>query len=175
LANVLFYRLELSLQLCSDIAQEQKLEGDFRFTHSRIITHSEEIAFYGGSEREKIYANAVFSRIISHVNKVNLLRFANGILDSVAVKYLATMLAYYLLSRPVFDPKYSTEHMGKVDADPTKLMEDYSRNSSFLVNLSQAVGRVILAGRDLTRFAGYTSRVAELFQVLFASNRQLAL
>ncbi|CAG8840944.1 11661_t:CDS:2, partial [Racocetra persica] len=59
-----------------------------------------------------------------------------------------------------------TEFMGKLDADPTKIMEDYSRNSGYLVNLSQAVGRLILAGRDLTRFAGYTARVAELFDVL---------
>ncbi|KAG1446242.1 hypothetical protein G6F56_009637 [Rhizopus delemar] len=75
------------------------------------------------------------------------------------------MTAYYLLARPVFDPRYATKHMG-FDNDPTKLMEDYSRNSSYLINLSQAVGRLILTGRDLTRFAGYTSRVAELFDVL---------
>ena len=147
-------------------AQEQKLEGDFRFTHSRIITHAEEIAFYGGAEREKMYANQAFDNIKQHLRKINMLRFVNGIIDSVAVKYCATILAYWLLSRPVFDPRYATEHMGAYDKDPTKIMEDYSRNSSYLVNLSQAVGRVILAGRDLTRFAGYTSRVAELFEVL---------
>lgn len=28
--------------------------------------------------------------------------------------------------------------------------------ASYLINLSQAVGRLILTGRDLTRFAGYT-------------------
>jgi ATP-binding cassette, subfamily D (ALD), member 3 len=61
------------------------------------------------------------------------------------------MTAYYLLARPVFDPRYATELMGSQDADPTKIMEDYSRNSSYLVNLSQAIGRVILAGRDLTK------------------------
>lgn len=66
----------------------------------------------------------------------------------------------------MFDPRYATEAMGSLNSDPTKIMEDYSRNSSYLVNLSQAVGRVILAGRDLTRFAGYTSRVADLFEVL---------
>lgn len=38
--------------------------------------------------------------------------------------------------------------------------------ASYLVNLSQAVGRLILTGRDLTRFAGYTSRVSELFDVM---------
>ncbi|RHZ61634.1 hypothetical protein Glove_346g28 [Diversispora epigaea] len=147
-------------------AIEQKLEGDFRFTHSRIITHSEEIAFYGGSERELDVVNGSFDKIVKHVKKIYSLRFINGIFDSVLVKYCATMTAYYLLARPVFDEKYATEFMGKLDTDPTKIMEDYSRNSGYLVNLSQAVGRLILAGRDLTRFAGYTSRVAELFDVL---------
>ncbi|KAI8889644.1 hypothetical protein K501DRAFT_170432 [Backusella circina FSU 941] len=136
-------------------AIEQKLEGDFRFTHSRIITHSEEIAFYRGGEREKEVVNNTFEKISNHVRKVYTLRFLNGIFDSVLVKYCATMTAYYLLARPVFDPRYASKHMG-YDADPTKLMEDYSRN----------LGRLILTGRDLTRFAGYTSRVAELFNVL---------
>ncbi|KAF9583853.1 ATP-binding cassette sub- D member 3 [Lunasporangiospora selenospora] len=152
-------------------AMEQKLEGDFRFTHSRIIAHSEEIAFYGGAEREKEGVNNSFDKIVRHVRKVYTMRFANGILDSVLVKYCATMTAYYLLARPVFDPAYATEHMGRVSADPTKIVEDYSRNSGYLVNLSQAVGRLILAGRDLTRFAGYTSRVSELFDVLEDVNK----
>lgn len=147
-------------------AIEQKLEGDFRFAHSRIIAHSEEIAFYNGAAREKEGVNSAFDKIARHVRKVYTMRFANGILDSVLVKYCATMTAYYLLARPVFDPAYATEHMGRVSADPTKIVEDYSRNSGYLVNLSQAVGRLILAGRDLTRFAGYTSRVSELFDVL---------
>ncbi|ORE04483.1 hypothetical protein BCV72DRAFT_251226 [Rhizopus microsporus var. microsporus] len=136
-------------------ATEQKLEGDFRFAHSRIITHSEEIAFYRGGEREKEVVNSTFEKISNHVRKVYTLRFLNGIFDSVLVKYCATMTAYYLLARPVFDPRYATKYMG-ADHDPTKLMEDYSRN----------LGRLILTGRDLTRFAGYTSRVAELFDVL---------
>lgn len=45
-------------------------------------------------------------------------------------------------------------------------MEDYSRNSGFLINLSQAVGRIVLAGRELTRFAGFAARLADFFGVL---------
>lgn len=67
------------------------------------------------------------------------------------------MTAYYLLARPVLQPGFSSTAMGeKYDLDPTKIMEDYSRNSSYLVNLSQAIGRVILAGRDLTKVPKYT-------------------
>ena len=79
------------------------------------------------------------------------------------------MLAYFVLSRPVFNSDYATEMMGK-SQDPTKLMEDYSRNSGYLVSLSQAVGRLLLAGRDLTRFAGYAHRVSEFFNVLHDLN-----
>lgn len=50
--------------------------------------------------------------------------------------------------------------------EATRLMEDYSRNSGYLINLSQAVGRLVLAGRDLTRFAGYTHRVCDFLDVL---------
>lgn len=145
------------------VAIEQGLEGDFRYSHSRVITHAEEIAFYGGADREKLIVNEAFDKIARHLNKVFLLRFGNGIVDSVVVKYCATMLAYVVLSRPVFGPKGKS--LG-YDMDPTKIMEDYSRNSGYLINLSQSIGRIVLAGRDLTRFAGFTSRVADLFDVL---------
>lgn len=60
--------------------------------------------------------------------------------------------------------------MGAESGDATKIMEDYSRNSGYLVNLSQAIGRFILAGRELTKFAGYAHRVAEFFEVLESVN-----
>jgi ABC-type uncharacterized transport system fused permease/ATPase subunit len=34
-------------------AKQQKLEGDFRFNHSRLLMHAEEIAFYRGWGIEK--------------------------------------------------------------------------------------------------------------------------
>jgi len=46
------------------------------------------------------------------------------------------------------------------------LMEDYYRSGRMLLNLAMAVGRLVLAGRELTRLAGYTARVTELQNVL---------
>jgi ATP-binding cassette subfamily D (ALD) protein 3 len=93
-----------------------------------------------------------------------LLRFTNGIIDSVLVKYCATQLAFYILSRPVFGGiRQSGQEPTRAASD---IMEEYSRNSGYLINLSQAVGRIVLAGRDLTRFAGYTSRVSDLMSVI---------
>jgi ATP-binding cassette subfamily D (ALD) protein 3 len=75
----------------ADTSQEQKLEGEFRYAHSRVITHSEEIAFYGGHEKEKQIVNSSFDKISRHVTRVYQMRFLNGIFDSVFVKYLATV------------------------------------------------------------------------------------
>ena len=152
------------------IAEEQNLEGEFRYAHSRIIMHSEEIAFYAGEAREQHQVSTAFQRIVKHMRKVLKWRFLNGILDSVCVKYYATMLAYFILSRPVFAAegggKDGSMLQKKDNADSTTIMEEYSRNSGYLVNLSQAIGRLLLAGRELTKFAGFTSRVYEFLEVL---------
>jgi len=148
------------------ISTEQRLEGDLRYGHSRLIAHSEEIGAYRGINREKIILDNSLKKIVNHIHKSNILRFFNGIFDSIFVKYCATMLAFKLLARPLMDPKYATMFMGNAKASTSQLIEDYSRNSGYLVNLSQAIGRLILAGRDLSRFAGYTSRISDFIDVL---------
>lgn len=40
-----------------------KIEGDFRHIHSRLIVHSEEIAFYGGNKREHNLMNSGFAKV----------------------------------------------------------------------------------------------------------------
>jgi len=35
-----------------------------------------------------------------------------------------------------------------------------------LVKLAEAIGRLVLAGREMTRLAGFTARVTELIKVL---------
>jgi ATP-binding cassette, subfamily D (ALD), member 3 len=54
------------------IAIEQGLEGQFRYSHSRIIAHSEEIAFYRGSEKEKEVANSSFKKVFNQLTKNRL-------------------------------------------------------------------------------------------------------
>jgi hypothetical protein len=44
-------------------------------------------------------------------------------------------------------------------------MEDYYESARMLINLSGAVGRLVLAGREMARLAGFTSRVNELMKV----------
>lgn len=44
---------------------EQKLEGEFRYINSRLISNSEEVAFYNGNHREKLILIASFEKLVS--------------------------------------------------------------------------------------------------------------
>jgi ATP-binding cassette subfamily D (ALD) protein 3 len=83
-------------------AEQQKLEGDFRYTHSRLINYAEEVAFYGGNKREKNYMNTVFDRLYRHSSGIFQKQASLGVFDSWLVKYGATMIGYAVVAIPVF-------------------------------------------------------------------------
>ena len=56
--------------------------GDFRTHHTRITNHAEEIAFYGGSEREKEIVNDSYFSIVKLSEKQHFLQCLMGFLDS---------------------------------------------------------------------------------------------
>lgn len=45
--------------------QEQQYEGEFRFVNSRLITNSEEIAFYQGNKPEQRTINKTFKKLVN--------------------------------------------------------------------------------------------------------------
>lgn len=146
---------------------EQSLEGEFRFANSRLITNSEEIAFYQGNAKEKTVLENSFQRLISLLNKANRFRFFMGIVDTMVAKYLATIVGFYVVSRPFLDPT-NIRHLSMTQDE---IMQDYYRSGRMLMNLATAVGRLVLAGRELTRLAGFAARVTELIDVLDDLNR----
>eukprot|EP01112_Ceratiomyxa_fruticulosa_P016659 TRINITY_DN5070_c0_g1_i1.p1 TRINITY_DN5070_c0_g1~~TRINITY_DN5070_c0_g1_i1.p1 ORF type:complete len:656 (+),score=61.24 TRINITY_DN5070_c0_g1_i1:1521-3488(+) len=148
--------------------EEQKLEGEFRTVNSRLISHSEEVAFYGGNDREKSVLGSSFFRLVRHLRKTMQFRFVMGIADSIITKYFATVVGFIVMSKGfLYDsPSNPTSRLGSGD-----LMEEYYRNGRMLMSLSMAMGRLVLAGRELTRLAGFTARVTELCSVLQELNR----
>lgn len=139
--------------------QEQKLEGELRYVNSRLITNSEEIAFYQGNERERITLDNSFRRLVTHLRDFLEYRFTLGIVDDIVAKYLATVVGYILISRPFMGTR-------QLHLDHNLRLEEYYKSGRMLVKLAEAVGRVVLAGRELTRLAGFTARVSQLRWVL---------
>lgn len=141
---------------------EQQMEGTFRFMNSRLITHSEEIAFYNGNVREKRILDQSFDRLIDLVRRSQQFRFAMSVIDNIVAKYLATVVGYAVLSKPFLD--MSNKRL--LHTTYAERMQDYFRSGKMLLKMSEAMGRLVLSGRELTRLAGFTARVTEMMDVL---------
>ncbi|XP_075038445.1 ATP-binding cassette sub-family D member 3 isoform X2 [Mixophyes fleayi] len=141
---------------------EQRYEGEYRYVNSRLITNSEEIAFYNGNRREKLTIHSAFNKLVEHLHNFILFRFSMGFVDSIIAKYLATVVGYLVVSRPFLTPN----HPRHLSSSHAELLEDYYQSGRMLLRMSQALGRIVLAGREMTRLAGFTARITELMQVL---------
>ncbi|XP_076337062.1 ATP binding cassette subfamily D member Pmp70 [Tachypleus tridentatus] len=144
---------------------EQKLEGELRYVNSRIITNSEEIAFYQGNTREKTTLQHAFERLFDHVRDLLEFHFCMGVIDNIVAKYFATVVGYILISRPFFSSRTHGSN------SPGERLEAYYKSGRMLVKLAEAIGRLVLAGREMTRLAGFTTRVSQLMKVLRDLNK----
>eukprot|EP00696_Hemimastix_kukwesjijk_P004274 gnl/Hemi2/15273_TR5142_c0_g28_i1.p1 gnl/Hemi2/15273_TR5142_c0_g28~~gnl/Hemi2/15273_TR5142_c0_g28_i1.p1 ORF type:complete len:612 (-),score=123.20 gnl/Hemi2/15273_TR5142_c0_g28_i1:223-2058(-) len=143
-------------------ARLQKLEGDFRGCHTRLIQHAEEIAFYNGGEKEKLVINRSYAQLDKHAGELHGLRGFMGIFDNFLVKYGPTMIGYLVIGMPVF----LFRERNFADKTSSDLTRDYIRNSQLLLNLARGIGSVVMLYRRTTELAGYTERVAELMELL---------
>ena len=85
-------------------AIEQKLEGEYRACHSKLVTHCEEIGFYRGDQWEKHKIEATFNKLIEHQQNVIYKKLYMGCFDALLVKYGASMIGYTIVGLPVFGP-----------------------------------------------------------------------
>ncbi|XP_067218560.1 ATP-binding cassette sub-family D member 3b isoform X2 [Chanodichthys erythropterus] len=141
---------------------EQKYEGEYRYVNSRLITNSEEIAFYNGSRREKQTIITTFQKLVDHLNHFIHFRFSMGVMDSIIAKYIAMAVGYLVISRPFLDLT-NQRHLNSTNAER---LEDYYQSGRMLISLAQALGRIVLAGREMTRLSGFTARITEIQDVL---------
>lgn len=81
------------------------------------------------------------------------------------VKYGSYYGGYLVLGMPVFGPRRK-QYIEESKNDKSKITGDYVRNTSLLINLSKAIGKVIISYKELQNLAGYTSLLDELDIVL---------
>lgn len=146
-------------------SNEQKLEGEFRHVNARLITYSEEIAFYHGNEKEKLTVLASFNKLIGHIRKFLRFQIVMGFVDNIVAKYFAICVGFCSMSMPFMSDREDLRRLHV--ADRSKF---YYENGTMIVRLGQAIGRLIMAGRELSKLAGFTSRVSELRKVIIDLN-----
>ncbi|KAG0167523.1 hypothetical protein DFQ30_005984 [Apophysomyces sp. BC1015] len=143
------------------VAEEQRLEGEFRFRHSRLIENAEEIALYDGQQIEKNVLDRSYYALIKHVNRVFRIRVPHGILEDFIIKYFWGACGLVLCSVPVFFPVAGIAKLTNAGGRT----ESFVTNRRLLVSSSDAVGRILYSYKEVTELAGYTSRVIGLLDV----------
>jgi ATP-binding cassette subfamily D (ALD) long-chain fatty acid import protein len=148
-------------------AEEGRLEGEFRFCHSRLITNAEEVAFYHGQAMEKTILNRAYEGLTRHLNYIYRKRVFHGVVEGIVIKYLASVQGLLICAIPVF----FRDSLGRLGgprssgSDLSSRTEDYIRNRRYLIDFADAVGRILYSYKEITELAGYTYRVSTMMTV----------
>lgn len=67
-------------------AEEAHLSGQLRHSHSRLVEFSEEIAFFGGEETEKMLIERDYYGLVKHTNRVLRIKLWHGIVEEGIIK-----------------------------------------------------------------------------------------
>ncbi len=109
------------------------MEGDFRACHSSIIDHSEEIAFYRGTEWEKNRMNDAFEVLYDHIKNVYEKKLFMGVFDSMSVKHGAVICGYIILGLSIFKKKQIDTN----NITASAITKEFVKNSSLLINYAK--------------------------------------
>ncbi|KAK7311131.1 hypothetical protein RJT34_09056 [Clitoria ternatea] len=150
------------------MSREQQLEGEYRQLHSRLRTHSESIAFYGGERKEEAHIQQKFKTLVRHMNKVLHDHWWFGMIQDLLVKYLGATVAVIMIIEPFFSghlrPDSST--LGRAE-----MLSNIRYHTSVIISLFQSLGTLSISARRLNSLSGYADRIYELMVV----SRELSL
>ncbi|OIW15028.1 hypothetical protein TanjilG_13955 [Lupinus angustifolius] len=150
------------------MSREQQLEGEYRQLHSRLRTHSESIAYYGGERREESHIQQKFKTLVRHMKIVLHDQWWFGMIQDLLLKYLGATVAVILIIEPFFSGhlKPDSSTLGRAE-----MLSNLRYHTSVIVSLFQSLGTLSISARRLSRLSGYADRIYELMSV----SRELSL
>ncbi|KAJ2778633.1 ATP-binding cassette long-chain fatty acid transporter pxa2 [Coemansia javaensis] len=152
-------------------AQEQRLEGEFYFAHSRLAENAEEVALYRGHHAEKRVIARRYLRLVRHVNRVFRLNVFYGMLEDFVVKYFWGAAGLAACAAPVFAERLPGAQAAAAAAVAAAdrvghHTQSFITNRRLLLSGSDALGRMMYSYKEIVELAGYAERVAGLLDVL---------
>lgn len=144
------------------MSKEQQLEGEYRQLHSRLRTHSESIAFYGGERREESHIQQKFRTLVRHMKLVLHDHWWFGMIQDFLLKYLGATVAVILIIEPFFsgDLRPDSSTLGRAE-----MLSNLRYHTSVIISLFQSLGTLSISSRRLNRLSGYADRIHELLAI----------
>ncbi|KAL4378612.1 hypothetical protein GQ457_02G009330 [Hibiscus cannabinus] len=144
------------------MSKEQQLEGEYRQLHSRLRTHAESIAFYGGESREESHIQQKFKTLVRHMRVVLHDHWWFGMIQDFLLKYLGATVAVVLIIEPFFAGhlRPDTSTLGRAE-----MLSNLRYHTSVVISLFQALGTLSISSRRLNRLSGYADRIHELMLI----------
>ncbi|PPD66946.1 hypothetical protein GOBAR_DD36177 [Gossypium barbadense] len=130
------------------MSKEQQLEGEYRQLHSRLRTHAESIAFYGGENREESHIQQKFKNLVRHLRVVLHDHWWFGMIQDFLLKYLGATVAVVLIIEPFFagNLRPDTSTLGRAE-----MLSNLRYHTSVVISLFQALGTLSISSRRLNR------------------------
>ncbi|XP_058091212.1 ABC transporter D family member 1 isoform X2 [Magnolia sinica] len=144
------------------MSTEQQLEGDYRQLHSRLRTHAESVAFYGGEKREASHIQQQFRTLIRHMKLVHHDHWWFGMIQDFLLKYLGATVGVILIIEPFFSGNLrpDTSTLGRAE-----MLSNLRYHTSVIISLFQSLGTLSISSRRLNRLSGYADRIHELMVI----------
>jgi ATP-binding cassette subfamily D (ALD) protein 2 len=147
------------------IAAQQKKYGELRAVHARLITHSEEIAFYRGHKVEKSVLDDAYEALRDHMSSLYARRINYTMFEQFLMKYVWGACGLVIIAFPHFAPANAGAATaggpmttGKVGGRTQEVIVA----RGMLINVSDALERLLSSWKDITELAGYTERVYQM-------------
>lgn len=139
------------------------LEGEYYNDHLNLINNGEEIAFYNGTDLEKIKINGIYNKMMNHIFKINRVKVTYNFLEDYLLKYTWSALGYLYISIPIFITSLQEKAVASTEE---RNMRQFIVNKRLMLSMADAGSRLMYSIKDISKLTGYTDRVFTLLTVL---------